>query len=169
MTSTRIRLSTAVASVTGLVLGVFVAVAFLGDAPAAQSRTQRTAIRPENGPNTGLPYSPGILVGDTLYVSGHLGQDPNADPNARRVVPGGIEAETRQILEYIREVLRTAGMDFTDVVSVNAYLTDLSDFARFNEVYRQFFPTDPPARATVGVAALNIGASIEIQMVAVGP
>jgi 2-iminobutanoate/2-iminopropanoate deaminase len=151
--------------IAGPLVGAFVMVALWGDGFAAQSRIQRQAIRPAKGPNTGLPYSPGILVGNTLYVSGHLGQDPAA----RRVVPGGIEPETRQILADIREVLRAAGMDFEHVVSVNVFLTNLDDFPKFNEIYREYFPKDPPARATVGVAALNIGARVEMQMVAVKP
>jgi reactive intermediate/imine deaminase len=140
-----------------------VAFGLSGQGPAAQTRVERRAIRPASGPNTGLPYSPGILAGNTLYISGHLGQDPAA----RRVVPGGIEAETKQIMTYIRGVLEDAGMGFEDVVSVNAYLTNLEEFPRFNEVYRQYFPKDPPARTTVGVASLNIGARVELTMVAV--
>ena len=84
----------------------------------AQSAARRRAIRPEKSPNTGLPYSPGILAGNTLYVSGHLGRDPVS----ARLVPGGIEAETRQSLANIREVLRAAGMDFKDVVTVTAFI-----------------------------------------------
>jgi len=120
-------------------------------------------IRPERSPNTGLPYSPGILVGNTLYLSGHLGRDPVT----AKLVPGGIEAETRQALTNLGEVLKTAGMGFQDVASVTAYITSFDDFARFNAVYRQFFPNNPPARATVQVAALNNGARIELQMIAV--
>jgi reactive intermediate/imine deaminase len=165
MTQVRVRLSTVFLGIAGPLCGALVMVLLLGGGSEAQSRAQRQAIRPAKGPNTGLPYSPGILVGNTLYISGHLGQDPAA----RRVVPGGIEPETRQILSDIREVLRAAGMDFGDVVSVNAFLTDLDDFPRFNEVYREYFPKDPPARATVQVAALNIGARVELQMIAVKP
>jgi 2-iminobutanoate/2-iminopropanoate deaminase len=160
-TMNRVRLSTA--CVVGLVVGAAAALAMSSEGSAAQARVERRAIRPATGPNTGLPYSPGILVGDTLYISGHLGQDPAA----RRVVPGGIEAETRQIMTYVRGVLEGAGMTFEDVVSVNAYLTNLDEFPQFNEVYRTYFPKDPPARTTVGVAALNIGARVELQMVAV--
>jgi 2-iminobutanoate/2-iminopropanoate deaminase len=122
-------------------------------------------IRPEKGPNTGLPFSPGILVGNTLYVSGHLGRDPITS----KLVAGGIESETRQSLANIREVLRTAGMDFSHVTSVTAYIASFDDFAKFNAVYREVFPTDPPARATVQVAALNDHARIELQMIAVKP
>jgi 2-iminobutanoate/2-iminopropanoate deaminase len=125
----------------------------------------RRVIQPAKFPNTGLPYSPGILAGDTLYLAGQLGRDP-ATTN---IVPGGIEAETRQTLTNIREVLRAAGMDFGDVVSVTAYIVDFKDFDAYNKVYREFFPKDPPARATVGVAALNQGGRVELQMIAVKP
>lgn len=133
--------------------------------PAAPTQPVRRAIRPEKAPNTGLPFSPGILVGNTLYISGHLGRDPVSG----QLVSGGIEAETRQVLANIREVLLAAGMDFTDVTSVTAYITDFKEFERFNAVYREYFPTDPPARATVQVAALNAGARIELQMIAAKP
>ena len=133
--------------------------------PAAPAPAVRKAIRPEKSPNTGLPYSPGILAGNTLYISGHLGRDPVSG----KVVPGGIEAETRQSLANIREVLTTAGMDFKDVTYVTAFITDFKDFEKFNTVYREHFPADPPARATVQVAALNLGAHVEMQMIAVKP
>lgn len=123
----------------------------------------RRVIQPAKFPNTGLPYSPGILAGDTLYVAGQLGRDPAT----AKIVPGGIEAETRQTLTNIREVLRAAGMDFGDVVNVTAYIVDFKDFDAYNKVYREFFPKDPPARATVGVAALNQGGRVELQMIAV--
>jgi 2-iminobutanoate/2-iminopropanoate deaminase len=138
--------------------------------PAAQptsapSVSARTAVHPEKSPNTGLPYTPGILAGNTLYISGHLGRDPVTT----QLVSGGIEAETRQSLANIREVLLAAGMDFKHVTSVTVYITDFKDFEKFNAVYREYFPTDPPARATVQVAALNAGARIELQMIAVKP
>jgi 2-iminobutanoate/2-iminopropanoate deaminase len=144
---------------------VFVAllVTFLHDAVAQQARSGRKAIRPDKVPNTGLPYTPGILAGNTLYISGNLGRAPASG----RLVTGGIEAETRQSLANIREILRNAGMDFTDVVSVTAYITDFKNFDKFNAVYREYFPNDPPARATVQVAALNAGAQVELQMIAV--
>jgi len=129
-----------------------------GSPPAAM----RQVVRPERFPNTGLPYSPGILVGDTLYLSGQLGRDPATG----MLVPGGIAAETRQALTNLREVLRAAGMDYGDVVSVTAFIADFADFPKFNEVYREIFATDPPARATVQVAGLNLGARVEIQMIA---
>ena len=164
MTSDRIRGVTALAGLGGLLLGTVMSLALWGEEPRAQPRDRRV-IRPQKAPNTGLPFSPGILVGNTLYVSGHLGRDPVTS----QLVSGGIEAETRQVLANSLEVLKTAGMDFKDVTSVTAYITSFDDFAKFNTVYREFFPTDPPARATVQVAALNAGAKVELQMIAVKP
>ncbi len=126
---------------------------------------RRQVIRPVRFPATGLPYSPGILVGDTLYLSGQLGRDPET----AKLVPGGIEAETRQALKNLREVLKAAGMDYEDVVSVTAFITDFADFPKFNAAYAEVFASDPPARATVQVVALNLGARVEIQMVAARP
>lgn len=134
--------------------------------PALTAQTPgRRVIQPAKFPNMGLPYSPGIMVGDTLYLAGQLGRDPATT----KIVPGGIEAETRQTLTNLREVLRAAGMDFGDVVSVTAYLMDFKDFDAYNKVYREFFPKDPPARATVGVSSLNQGGRVELQMIAVKP
>jgi 2-iminobutanoate/2-iminopropanoate deaminase len=132
-------------------------------AQALRPANSRRVIRPEKFPNTGLPYSPGILVNDTLYLSGQLGRDPVT----AKLVPGGIEAEARQVLANIREVLKAAGMDFHNVVSVTAFIASFDDFATFNDVYRQTFATEPPARATVQVAGLNLGARVELQMIAV--
>jgi len=165
MTTDRTRVVTALAGVGGLILGIIMTLAWQGQGLGAQSSGQRRVVRPEKAPNTGLPFSPGILVGNTLYISGHLGRDPVSS----RLVSGGIEAETRQVLANTREVLRTAGMDFKDVTSVTAYITSFDDFARFNAVYSESFPTNPPARATVQVAALNAGARVELQMIAVKP
>jgi 2-iminobutanoate/2-iminopropanoate deaminase len=159
-----VRLVAAAAGAAGLLLGI-AGSALLTEHPSAQARTERKSINPAKGPQTGLPFSPGILAGNTLYISGHLAQDPVATP--RRIVTGGIDAETRQIMSDIREVLKAAGMDFSDVASVNVYMTHLDEFDRFNAIYREFFPADPPARTTVGVAGLNLGARVEIQMTAV--
>src|SRR5512139_654804 len=108
---------------------VVLAVALIAWAPTMQVRpasSGRQVVRPERFPATGLPYSPGILVGDTLYLSGQLGRDPAT----ARLVPGGIEAETRQALRNLREVLKAAGMDYGDVVSVTAFITDFADFQK---------------------------------------
>jgi 2-iminobutanoate/2-iminopropanoate deaminase len=145
----------------GIVAGIALTVAWASGA-SAQSNARRV-IRPAKAPNTGLPFSPGILAGNTLYVSGHLGRDPATN----KLVAGGVEAETRQSLANIREVLRAANMDFSNVTTVTAYITSFGDFAKFNAIYRETFPSDQPARATVQVAALNDGAHVELQMIAV--
>jgi 2-iminobutanoate/2-iminopropanoate deaminase len=147
------------------VAGVLLGIGIKGEPVAQALQAQRRAIRPAQAPNTGLPYSPGVLVGNTLYVSGHLGRDPVT----AKLVPGGIERETRQALANIHEVLKAAGMDFSHVASVTVYIASFQDFATFNAVYREFFPKDPPTRATVQVAALNDGARVELQMIAVKP
>src|SRR5262245_9736045 len=105
-------------------------------------------LQPKRFPYMGLPYSPGVLVGDTLHLAGPLG----LDPATTKLVPGGIEAETRQALNNIQEVLHEAGMDFGDVVNVTTFIVDYNDFDGYNKVYRESFPKDPPARATVAVA-----------------
>jgi 2-iminobutanoate/2-iminopropanoate deaminase len=161
MTSRRAIL---LAGLTGVMLGIVSITVVQRDA-IAQSRNARRMIRPEKGPNTGLPFSPGVLVGNTLYISGHLGRDPSTNA----LVRGGIEAETRQSLANIREVLKAAGMDFNDVTTVTAYIVSFTEFAKFNTIYREAFPNDQPARATVQVAALNDGARVELQMIAVKP
>ena len=156
-----------VAGIAGAALGVVVTLMAQQQPdtvePSGPSAPVRQVIRPEVAPNTGLPYSSGILAGDTLYISGHLGRDPVTS----QLVSGGIEAETRRSLDNIGEVLKTAGMGFGDVTTVTVFITNFDEFAAFNQVYREYFPTDPPARATVQVAALNAGARVELQMIAV--
>ncbi len=160
--------SSVAAVVSGCAVVLTLTAAAVGSSARAQpggTVPQRQAIRPARFPATGLPYSPGILVGDTLYLSGQLGRDPET----AKLVPGGIEAETRQALKNLREVLKAAGMDYGDVVSVTAFITDFADFPKFNAAYAEVFAADPPARATVQVAGLNLGGRVEIQMIAARP
>jgi 2-iminobutanoate/2-iminopropanoate deaminase len=129
--------------------------------PSTEPGTGRRVI--QAGPPTGgLPYSPGILIGNTLYLAGAIGEDESDN-----MVPGGIEAEARQALANVGKVLNAAGMSYHNVTSVTVYITSFDDFGKFNEVYQQAFSTDPPARTTVQVAALIGGAKVELQMIAV--
>jgi 2-iminobutanoate/2-iminopropanoate deaminase len=158
----------ALAAFLGAIVGILGTLAAGPSGPAAQqpataAPTTRMAVLPEKSPKTGLPYSPGILAGNTLYISGHLGRDPMT----AKLVPGGFDAEARQSLANIREVLLKAGMDFKNVTTVTAYIVDFKEFAAFNKIYREYFQEPLPARATVQVAALNDGARIELQMIAV--
>jgi len=122
---------------------------------------EKKVIAPPEFPK-GAPYSPGILVDGTLYVSGQAGQDLKT-----RELPKEFEAEVKQTLANIGLVLKAAGMDFKDVVQVNVYLTDMDLFARMNAVYITVFPDPKPARTTVGVTKLPAaGAKVEISVVA---
>lgn len=124
----------------------------------------RRAIQPPNYKPTPSPLTPAILIGDTLYLSGSTG----GDPVTGQLVAGGFEAEMRQIMSNVQTVLREAGMTLADVVSVTGYLADMSDFARYNEIYREYFTSTPlPTRSTVAVTGLARGARLELTMTAV--
>lgn len=124
----------------------------------------RRVIQPAGYKPTPSPLTPGIMVGDTLYLSGSTG----GDPSTGQLVTGGFEAEMRQIMSNMQAVLKEAGMTLADVVSVTGYLVDMADFARYNEIYRDYFTTMPlPTRSTVAVKELARGARIELTMTAV--
>ena len=129
----------------------------------APLRTKR-AIQPANYKPTPSPLTPALLVGDTLYLSGSTG----GDPRSGQLVKGGFEPELRQIMSNVQIVLQEAGMTLADVVSVTAYLADMADFPRFNEIYREYFTSTPlPTRSTVAVQGLARGARLELTMTAV--
>jgi len=113
-------------------------------------------------PAKGLPFSDGMLVGNTLYVAGQEGQDDSG-----KLVAGGIGPETKAALDNIEKVLKAAGLELKDVVSVTVYLADIHDFPEMNKVYKSIVPDPKPARATVQVAALVNDARIEISAIAV--
>jgi len=107
------------------------------------------------------PFSPAVRSGDFLFFSGQVGQDPATG----RLAPGGVEAEARQLLRNLEALLGAAGRTFGDVVKANVYLTAIGDFAAVNAIYAQAFAAPFPARTTVAVAALPLGAAIEIELV----
>jgi len=108
------------------------------------------------------PYSQAIKAGGIIYVAGEKGLDPKTG----KVVPGGIQAETRQTLENIQAILKAAGSSLDKAVASFVFMTDLSEFAAMNEVYAQYFKVMPPGRTTVQVAALPAGVRIEITVFA---
>ncbi len=108
------------------------------------------------------PYSQAVKVGPWVFCSGQLGMDPETG----ELVPGGIEAETRQALTNLQHVLEAAGATLDHVVKVTVFLQDIDDFAKMNEVYSAFFRAPYPARAAVQVAALPKGARVEIEAIA---
>ena len=109
------------------------------------------------------PFSPAVRVGNMLYLSGQIG---TADASSASVVPGGIEPETRQTLENIKNILDEAGSGFDRAVQSFVYMTDLSEFGQMNQVYAEYFKVNAPGRTTVGVTALPAGARIEITVTA---
>ena len=106
------------------------------------------------------PFSPAIRSGDFLFFSGQVGQDPSTG----KLVAGGVEAEARQLFANLATLLEAAGKAFGDVVKVSVFLTRIEDFAAVNAIYAEQFEPPFPARTTVAVAALPLGASIEIEL-----
>jgi len=113
-------------------------------------------------PAASLPFSPVVEANGFVFLAGQVGDQPGT-PGP---VPGGIEAETRQMLENVGRLLRAVGLDYADVVKATVYLVDFDEFARMNAVYREFFPTEPPTRATVGVTRLAADYRVEIEVIA---
>ena len=107
------------------------------------------------------PYSQAVRTGGLVFLSGQIPLDANGS-----MLGGDAGAQTKQVMDNLGAVLRAAGASFSQVVKSTIYLVDLGDFAKVNEVYGSYFPTEPPARATVQVAALPRGASVEIDMIA---
>lgn len=112
-----------------------------------------------------LPYSDAVRAGDLLFLSGTLGQKPGT----RELVPGGIVPETRQALENVKANLEAHGGSMDSVVKCTVLLADIADFEAMSSVYRQYFPRNRPARTTVGVAGLPLGARVEIDCIAAAP
>jgi reactive intermediate/imine deaminase len=133
-------------------------------ASTTAAAADKKIIAPE-GSDVGLPFSPGVLSGDFLYVAGAIGNKPGTLDE----VPEGIEAQMRQAMANQEAVLKAAGMDFSRVVSVNVYLSDARHFQGMNDVYRTYFPKDPPVRATVEADIAVPGALVELSMVAARP
>ncbi|MFC1493426.1 RidA family protein [candidate division KSB1 bacterium] len=128
---------------------------------AAETQVTKRVVN-VGGTVAGAPYSPGIIAGNTLYCAGRLGTDPETGELGE-----GIENQTRLALESLKQIVEAGGYEMSDVVMANVYLTNTDDYAAMNEVYKTFFPEDPPARVTVTVADLVRGAAIEISCTAV--
>jgi reactive intermediate/imine deaminase len=109
-----------------------------------------------------LPYSDSVRAGNLLFLAGTIG----APPSSREPVAGGVVPETRQALENIKANLEAHGSSLERVVRCTVYLADMADFDKMNGVYREYFPVNKPARSTIGVAALPMGARVEIECVA---
>ena len=107
-------------------------------------------------------YSQAVKTGNLLFVSGQI----PINPESGDLVQGSFKERARQVLNNIKNIVEAAGADMNDVVKTNVFLTDLSNFAELNEVYTEFFVSDPPARAAVQVSKLPLGSDIEIECIA---
>ncbi len=125
-------------------------------------KIKKEVLTSSSAPKAVGPYSLGIRSGGFLFLSGQLGLDPDSG----RFVEGGVEAQTRQALLNIKNVLQDAGCDLPDVVKTSVFLSDIADFPKMNAVYAEFFRNDPPARSTMQVGALPKSGLIEIEVIA---
>jgi len=145
-------------NITALVLGALLTLSL-------EAATKKAINPPEFAPAPGAPapmFSPGILMGDTLYVAGQIGQDLKT-----KDVPADFETEVKTCLANIGIILKAAGMSYDNVVSVQVYLTDMDLFPRMNTVYAPVFNAPRPSRTTVGVTKLaNAKAHLEVTVTA---
>ncbi|MBW1840283.1 MAG: RidA family protein [Deltaproteobacteria bacterium] len=119
-------------------------------------------IQTDRAPAAIGPYSQGIRAGSLLFVSGQLGMDPESG----ELAGSDIETQARRALENILAIVRAGGGNLNQVVAVDVYLTDIGDFAVFNDIYQEYFAEHRPARAVVEVSALPKGACVEIKCIA---
>lgn len=123
---------------------------------------KREIIATATAPAAVGPYSQAVRVGDLIFTAGQI----PLDPATGRIVEGGIEVQTRQALTHVSAILQAAGTSLDNVLKTTVFLVDMGEFQAMNGVYAEFFGTAPPARSTVQVAALPLGARVEIEAVA---
>ena len=123
---------------------------------------RRQPVETPQAPKAIGPYAQAIRADGIVYTSGQIG----IDPATGALVPGGIEAETRRVLENLKAVLAAAGSSLDRVLRVGVYLTDLGHFQAMNRIFAEYLDRHRPARSTVGVAALPMGALVEMDMIA---
>ena len=121
----------------------------------------RETVHAEGAPKAAGPYSHAVKSNGLVFLSG---QTP-IDPNTGSLVEGSIGDQTRRCLDNLAVVAAAAGASLEDAVRMGIYVTDISTFKEVNEAYGTYFPSDPPARSTIGVAALPLGADVEIDAV----
>jgi 2-iminobutanoate/2-iminopropanoate deaminase len=126
---------------------------------------QKEIVATSGAPAPVASYAQAVKAGDLLYLSGQIGLDPGTG----QMVTGGIEAETRRVLENLGAILNEAGTSFERVVKCTVYLADMGDYKIFDGVFASYFEHSKTARATVAVAALPRGARVEIDAIALLP
>ncbi len=121
----------------------------------------KTIIQTEEAPKAVGPYSQGVCMNAIQFISGQL----PIDPKTGKIVEGGIKAQTEQSLKNLGAVLKATELDYPNVLKTTVLLADINDFGEMNEVYAKFFTENPPARVCFQVAALPMGALVEIEAV----
>jgi 2-iminobutanoate/2-iminopropanoate deaminase len=124
---------------------------------------EKKIVSTEKAPKAIGPYSVAVKSGAFVFSAGQVGLDPVTN----NIVTGGIEAETRQALTNVSNILEAAGSDLQHVLKTTVFLKDINDFAKMNAIYGEFFKENPPARSALQVAALPKNAMVEIETVAV--
>src|SRR3981081_2109253 len=109
------------------------------------------------------PYSQAVRVGSTIYCAGQIPRDPKSG----QIVSGGVDVQTRRVMDNVAAVLKAEGLTMENVVKTTIFLMDLNDFQTVNEIYGSYFKQEPPARSTVQVAGLPKGARVEVEVIAV--
>lgn len=122
----------------------------------------KKVIQTSTAPQAIGPYSQAVKSNGFVFVSGQL----PIDPATGELISGAIEEETKRVMENIKAILTAAGVGMGNIVKTTIFLTDLGNFAKVNEVYGSYFPSEPPARATIQVAALPKGVRVEIEAIA---
>lgn len=120
----------------------------------------KKVIQSDKVPSPIGPYSQGLMVGDTLYLSGQIALDPTTN----KIMKGNIKEETRGVMENLKAILDAAGLSMDNVVKTTIFLKDMNNFMQVNEVYGSYFTTDFPARATIEASRLPKDANVEISM-----
>jgi len=123
----------------------------------------KKVINTSNAPQAIGPYSQAILSENTLYISGQV----PINPTTGKLIDGGIKEQTKQVMKNIEAILIEAGFAFTDVVKSTCLLSDMKNFAVMNEIYAEYYPTNPPARAAFAVKELPLSVLVEIETIAV--
>jgi 2-iminobutanoate/2-iminopropanoate deaminase len=125
--------------------------------------TRKERVETGNAPAAIGPYSQGMKIGNLVFTAGQVGLDPRTGA----LIEGGIAEQARRVLDNISAILEAAGSSLENAVKTTVFLTDMTNFAAMNEVYKQYFSNDsPPARTTIQVAALPLGAMVEMECVA---
>ena len=135
---------------------------FLNICIVAMAADRKFIVKPKGGDLKNLPFSEGVLVGDTLYIAGHIGLDPKSGQP-----PASPEEEARLVMDGVKQTVEMAGLSMDDVVSMQIFCTDLKLYETFNGVYKTYFHGDYPARAFIGTDKLIRGGRYEVMGLAI--